>query len=118
MYATGVPFGMRLLRTDEYKADVADVFTAEEQSAAEVEIAANPLRWPVVPETGGVRKARARRGGKGKSGGARVIYYYVSSQASVYLLMAYAKAVKQDLHAKEKRRLKALTKEMRETSDG
>jgi hypothetical protein len=118
MYANGVLCGMRLLRTDEYKADAAEVFTAEEQAAAETEIAADPLRWPVIPETGGVRKARAKRGGRSKSGGARVIYYYVSARAAVYLLMAYAKAAKEDLNAKEKRRLKAWTKEMREKSDG
>jgi mRNA-degrading endonuclease RelE of RelBE toxin-antitoxin system len=109
---------MRLLRTEDYKADAAKVFTAEEQEAAEAEIASDPLRWPVVPETGGVRKARARRSGKGKSGGARVIYYYVSARATIYLLMAYAKTVKEDLTAKERRLLKAWTREMRESDNG
>jgi len=108
---------MRLVRTGDYVADAADVFTSKEQAVAEAEIAAAPLRWPVVPETGGVRKARAGRGGKGKSGGARVIYYYVSARATVYLLIAYAKSAKEDLSPKERRLLKAWTKEMREKGD-
>ncbi len=39
-------------------------------------IAADPAAYPVIPGTGGVRKARWTRQGKGKSGGVRVIYYY------------------------------------------
>jgi hypothetical protein len=109
---------MRLFRTEQYVADAAEVFTSKERADAEAEIAAAPLRWPVVPETGGVRKARARRGGKGKSGGARVIYYYVSARATIYLLMAYAKSTKEDMTAKERRLLKAWAKEMREKGDG
>jgi hypothetical protein len=56
--------------------------------------------FPIVPGTGGVRKARWARPGRGKSGGVRVIYYYwrtieASAQQAwdreVYLLSVYAK---------------------------
>jgi hypothetical protein len=40
----------------------------------EASIAADPESHPVVVGTGGVRKARWSRQGKGKSGGVRVIY--------------------------------------------
>jgi len=32
---------------------------------------------PIIPETGGARKARMKAKGRGKSGGYRVIYYWV-----------------------------------------
>jgi len=52
----------------------------------EASIAADPEAHPVVPGTGGVRKARWRRQAKGKSGGVRVIYYYWASDNEVYML--------------------------------
>jgi hypothetical protein len=38
------------------------------------ELSKAPDRWPVVAGTGGLRKARMRLSGRGKSGGARVLY--------------------------------------------
>lgn len=105
---------MRLLRTDEYNGDVADIFTGEEQAVAESEIMADPLRWPVVRNSGGVRKARARRAGKGKSGGARIIYYVVSRRGVIYLMHAYAKSAKQNLTQADLKRFRELTSGFKE----
>jgi len=52
---------------------------------------------PVIAETGGARKARAARGGRGKSGGARIIYYVVTRRGVLYLLDVYAKSDKENL---------------------
>ena len=59
--------------------------------AAEDEIAEAPEAWPVIAGTGGVRKARAARGASGKSGGVRIIYYYLGVDEEIYLLDIYAK---------------------------
>ena len=40
---------------------------------------------------------------KGKSGGARVIYFWMSSRGELYFLTAYAKNVQEDLPQKELR---------------
>lgn len=42
--------------------------------------------------SGGLRKVRWGRSGSGKSGGARVVTYYLGSEGRVWLLVAYAKA--------------------------
>ena len=55
-------------------------------------IAANPLLGDVIRGYGGLRKIRWTRKGMGKRGGARVIYYNLSDDGSVYLLMIYTKA--------------------------
>ena len=49
-------------------------------------------------------------GGKrqGKRGGARIIYMYVVIDARVYLLRCYAKNVKTDLIADEKKELRQI----------
>src|SRR5206468_5626056 len=53
-------------------------------------IARNPEAGDVIPETNGVRKVRWIRGGTGKRGGVRVIYFYHNAGRPLYLLMVYA----------------------------
>lgn len=55
-------------------------------------IAANPDAGDLIVGSGGLRKVRWRRKGMGKSGGARIITYYVSSEGQVWLLIGYTKA--------------------------
>jgi hypothetical protein len=53
-------------------------------------------------------KVRWGRGGSGKRGGARVIYFYRDADLPLYLLMIYAKARQEDLSADEKRAVRKL----------
>jgi hypothetical protein len=71
-------------------------------------IARNPEEGDLIPETGGVRKIRWARPGSGKRGGARVIYFYYSSDRPLYLLMVYAKARQENLTAEEKKAVRKL----------
>jgi hypothetical protein len=54
-------------------------------------LAWNPTAGDVIAGTGGVRKVRWSLPGRGKSGGARVIYYYHDERIPLFLLDAYAK---------------------------
>jgi len=55
-------------------------------------IALNATAGDVIPESGGLRKVRWAVSGRGKSGGARVIYYNLLKDGTVWLLIAYTKA--------------------------
>ena len=66
-------------------------------------IAADPERHPVIPGTGGVRKARWGREGRGKSGGVRVIYYFAPAPDAVYFLAIYAKNEQENLSDADKK---------------
>lgn len=68
-------------------------------------IARNPLAGSLIPGTGGVRKVRWAASGRGKRGGARVIYYFHDEEMPLFLLTAYAKNVADDLTAQQKRRI-------------
>ena len=83
--------------------------------AMESAIAAAPAAFPVMPGTGGCRKARWARGSRGKSGGIRAIYYYYVTGARVYMMDAYPKNEKENLTDAEKSRLKSLAKEIERT---
>ena len=83
-------------------------------------LAENPLAGDEIPGTGGVRKLRFAAFGRGKRGGARVIYYYLDETMPVYALLAYGKTAKTDMTPDERRTvaklaaaLKAARKEMK-----
>lgn len=69
---------------------------------------ANPELGAVIPGTGGFRKLRWQddRRGKGKRGGLRVIYYYLSNDHQLWFFTVYDKNEARDLTADEKRLLK------------
>jgi hypothetical protein len=99
---------MKIVATRGYDGRARRLFTPAELAAAELEIALAPAAWPVIAGTGGARKARAARGGRGKSGGARIIYYVVTRRGVLYLLDVYTKSAKEDLTNEEKKEIRRL----------
>jgi hypothetical protein len=102
------PLAMKVVATRGYDRRARKLFSEAERAAAELELALAPTAWPVIAGTGGARKARAARGGRGKSGGARIIYYVVTRRGVLYLLDVYAKSAKEDLTDAEKREIRNL----------
>lgn len=68
-------------------------------------LAEHPKAGNVMEGTGGVRKLRWRRGGQGKSGGVRVIYYFHDDLMPLYLLTLFAKGDKANLTKAERNEL-------------
>jgi hypothetical protein len=60
-----------------------------------------PHLGPVIPASGGARKVRVRLPGRGKSGGARVIYAIVFRATAIALLDIYAKGDQDNLTPQE-----------------
>lgn len=56
-----------------------------------------PETGDVMKGSGGLRKMRYALPGRGKSGGARVIYYYIAADEVVYLISGYAKSKKENI---------------------
>ena len=71
----------------------------------------DPALGDIIPGSGGIRKLRWAAKGHGKSGGARVIYYWVVSAETILMLDAYAKNVKADLTKDEIRKLRRIVEE-------
>lgn len=72
-------------------------------------LAYNPTAGDLIQGTGGVRKLRWALEGRGKSGGARVIYFYHNAGVPVFALTAYAKNDRSDLSQQDRNDLKLLT---------
>ncbi len=72
-------------------------------------LAYHPTAGDLVPGTGGVRKLRWALEGRGKRGGARVIYFYHDTAMPLFALTAYAKNQQADLSQRERNDFKRLT---------
>ncbi len=101
-----IPVLFTVVETPEFLAS-AGAFWNEEQREEFVDfIARNPLAGDVIPGAQGVRKVRWAAKGRGKRGGARVIYFNQTDDGLVVLLAAYAKNEAEDLPRKTVKRLK------------
>src|SRR6185312_7258727 len=99
----GVP--LTVIETPQFVRQADRIWTDEERHEFVDFIARNPELGDVIPETGGVRKVRWRRAGMGKRGGTRVIYFYHNPPTPLFLLMVYAKAVREDVASEAKQAL-------------
>jgi hypothetical protein len=81
--------------------------SSEDIMVLKKELICNPEKGDLIPKSGGLRKIRLGIDGKGKRGGARVIYLYIVVNDEIYLLHIYKKSKKENLTEDE---LKALRK--------
>ena len=99
---------MTVVETERFLKDARPLLSDAERAELVAFIGANPEAGEVIAETGGVRKVRWALPGKGKRGGARVIYYHHSERLPVFLLAAYAKNEKANLSRAERNAMKRL----------
>ena len=96
------------LETPLFTRLLGDYLTDESYRELQRALMENPEMGDLMPGTGGFRKVRwedARRG-KGKRGGLRVIYYYLSADRQIWFFTLYDKDEAADLTAEEKKILK------------
>ena len=87
----------------------ARFLTDDEVRAAQMAIVANPRAGAAIRETHGARKLRVRMPGRGKSGGARIIYLDNTERCcQVWLLLAYDKTLADDISNAGRKALAAL----------
>lgn len=85
--------------------------TPEQNLELEAFLARNPLAGDVIQGTGGWRKLRWAAQGRGKSGGVRVIHFYVVNDR-VLIANAYAKNDRENIDQAYKAVLRSLASEL------
>jgi mRNA-degrading endonuclease RelE of RelBE toxin-antitoxin system len=78
----------------------------EERSELLYYLGSNPDGGEVMEGTGGVRKLRWAAGGRGKSAGYRIVYYFHNETMPVFVLTMYPKNVKDNLSKAQRNDLK------------
>ncbi len=82
---------------EAFTEEVLRVATEEALRQFEVELAASPESGDLIPHSGGLRKARMKLPGRGRSAGARVIYLWLPKARRFVLFMIYTKAKQTDI---------------------
>lgn len=108
----------RVIRSSRYQRAAARLLRPSVQQEMEEAIAVEPGRHPLIPGTGGFRKARWRRPGGGKSGGVRVIYYFLVRPDLIFLADMYAKNEKENLTHAERNELQKIASEIQREFGG
>jgi hypothetical protein len=103
---------MTVVETPLFLRKAEKLLDEEERGVLVGAVAADPEAGEIIPGTGGVRKLRWALPGKGKSGGARVIYYFHSERMPVVMLSIYAKNDKINLSQAERNELRKLIPEL------
>ncbi len=99
---------MQLIETRTFTRQVLAVLSDEEYRELQLALLLRPDAGDLIPGAGGLRKLRWRLRGRGKRGGARLIYYWEREPGRIFLLFLYPKNVRSNLTPAEARALRKL----------
>ncbi len=85
------------IETSIFTRRVERLLSAEEYRLLQLFLSLHPDAGVIIPGSGGLRKLRWSGKGKGKRGGARLIYYWEPARDQIYLLFIFAKNERDDL---------------------
>jgi len=108
-----MPVLTTVAETLEYMRCADRLLSAADRMDVVAYLAANPKAGDLMQGTGGVRKLRWGRGGRGKSGGVRVIYYFHSDAMPLYLLTVFGKNERANLSKAERNALAQLVRALK-----
>jgi len=105
---------LEFIYTPSFEASATSLLDDAAMRLVELALLRDPERGATIAGTGGIRKLRTVLPGRGKRGGARVIYFPVRRRARVYFLLAYAKNERVDLSPADKRALRTMARRLEE----
>lgn len=111
---TGIP-PVTVVETPEFLAATRKLLSEDERAALLDHLARNPDAGDLIQGTGGLRKLRWAVEGRGKRGGARVIYFFHDVDIPLFALTAYAKNENANLSRKDRNDFRRLVKSLVET---
>lgn len=88
---------MKFIETPVFTEDVLELLADEEYRGLQLALLLRPEQGSVIPGTGGLRKLRWRAKGRGKRGGARVVYFWIPSEDTIFMLLLYEKSIQEEL---------------------
>lgn len=104
-----------VVETPEFLSATRKLMSDEERILLVDYLAYNPTAGDLIPGTSGVRKLRWGLEGRGKRGGARVIYFHHDAGMPLFALTAFAKNERADLSQKDRNDFRQLTTLLVET---
>jgi hypothetical protein len=88
---------MVFLETPIFTKRIVSILTDEEYKDVQRDLAEQPTKGALIKGSKGLRKLRCPASGRGKRGGARIIYYWFTGEDQLYMLFVYKKNEAEDL---------------------
>lgn len=99
---------MLIVETPVFTRRVLEALTDDKYRRLQQLLAQRPDAGDVIPRSGGLRKLRWAISGKGKRGGTRIIYYWLSQRDIILMLFLFKKNEQSDLTKDQLKTLKAI----------
>ncbi len=109
---------LHFIETPLFSKQIDKLLDDDNYTELQLNLINNPEQGDLIQGTGGVRKVRWALSNKGKSGGVRIIYYYMDNNGVFFMLLAYPKNKKVTLTAQEKSSLAKITQQIKEVYNG
>ena len=107
-----------VVETAEFLVRSSKVMSDEQRAQVVEMLARDPECGEIMKGTGGVRKVRVALVGRGKSGGARVIYYFHSEKLPVFALTVFAKNERANLTPGERNAMAVVVRTIKQQLEG
>jgi len=101
---------LTFIETPNFTRGISDLLTDDDYTRLQRVLLQMPDLGTIIIGSGGIRKFRWSAKGHGKSGGARVIYYWAPSAQTILMLDIYPKGRKENLTKDQVKRLRQLVK--------
>ena len=99
---------MIIIETSMFTRGIKKLMSDDEYKDLQEALVNRPDMGAIIQGTGGLRKVRWKLEGKGKSGGVRAIYYWMTEDEQIYMLYVYSKSEQEDLTPDQKKALKTI----------
>ena len=96
-----------------FTAQITELLSDEQHRDLQNSLVEKPLQGAVIPGLGGLRKVRVALPGRGKRGGARIIYLAMIDVGATFMLYAYSKGDVSDMTSAQKKRVRQLVEEIK-----
>ncbi len=109
---------MTIVETHSFQKESQKILGEREVDKLKNFLSLNPQSGDIIPGLRGIRKIRWQVNQKGKTGGARIIYFFYNTNLPIFLLDIYTKSEKSDLSSKEKKMLDNMVDELIDSYGG
>jgi mRNA-degrading endonuclease RelE of RelBE toxin-antitoxin system len=99
---------VKIIETTIFTKKINSLLTDEEYRNLQSALILNPEKGKIIRSSGGLRKIRWGTAGRGKSGGIRIIYYWIIKKNTILMLLVYPKNEQDDLTSSQLKILKSL----------
>jgi len=99
---------MKIIETTIFTKKLKTLIEDEEYRNLQNELIKNPEIGKLIRGSGGLRKVRWSLTGRGKSGGVRIIYYWIKEKEIILMLLIYPKNEQDNLTAAQTKILRTI----------